>query len=404
MKDKFIALIDGNNFFAGCEILRTPSLKGKAVCVLSNNNGCIIARSNEAKEIGVKMGMPYFMAKKQFPQVICLSADFAFYRNLSQRMMKYLENYSDKIDVYSIDEAFIDVTGADKIFKTDYKSLAFKIKSDIEANVGTSVSAGIANSKTLAKIATHKAKSLNGFYFIDKDSIVNEIKGFPIEEIWGIGKNTARSLRADGIFYADEIIKREDGFFRTKYGKKGLELKYELAGISVIPLTGMQEKPKSIQRTRAFPEFSQDIGYIKAELELHLHSICKKLRKDNLKTNEAGVMLRTKDFRVFYRSINLAHPSNSELVLKPVILKLLNQIYAGSIFYRSSGIYAGKLETDYKMQLNLFQTFNYTKEESISNVMDKVELKYGKGSISLGLTGIKNIMKEHKYKEKLYPS
>ena len=110
MKEKVIALIDGNNFFAGCEILMNPDLKGKAVCVLSNNDGCVIARSNEAKKLGIKMGMPYFMAKKEFPSAVYLSANFSLYQDLSLRMIQYLSIYSDKIDVYSIDEVFIDIT------------------------------------------------------------------------------------------------------------------------------------------------------------------------------------------------------------------------------------------------------------------------------------------------------
>ncbi len=396
MKEKFIALIDGNNFFAGCEILKNPSLKGKAVCVLSNNDGCVIARSNEAKKMGIAMGMPYFMAKKQFSEAVYLSADFAFYQNLSQRMMKYLENYSDKIDIYSIDEAFIDITGVNKLLKLSFDELARKIKTEVETETGVNVSVGIANSKILAKIATHKAKSSNGYYFINKNSIPDELKGYPIEEIWGIGRNTARSLRAVGIFYADEILKKDDGFYKSRYGKRGLELKYELMGISVIPLTGITEKPKSIQRTKAFPQFSQDINYIKAELDIHLHSVCKKLRANNLETGVIGVMLRTKDFHVAFESINLAHPTNSEFVLKPFILKLLNQIYISNIMYRSSGIYAGELENACKMQLNLFSTFDFSKQDKLSNVIDAVEYRYGKGAISLGSTGIKTVMEKHK--------
>ncbi len=396
MNDIFVALVDGNNFFASCEVLKNPALKGKAVCVLSNNDGCVIARSNEAKKLGIKMGIPYFIAKKQFPQAVYLSADFSFYQNLSARMMKYLENYSDKIDVYSIDEAFIDVTGINKVLKTDFRTLALKIKNDIESNIGASVSIGIANSKILAKIATHKAKLSDGAYYIEKEFIKEELKGIPVEEIWGVGRNISRSLRAYGIFYANEILEKEDKFFKTKYGKKGLELKYELMGISVIPLTGVSEKPKSIQRTRAFPKFSSDKNYIKEELDLHLHNVCKKLRENNLETLLIGVMLRTKDFHTFYKCIKLEYPANSEFILKPVIIKLFNEIFKENTIYRSSGIYAGILEDTCKFQMNLFSLFSYSKEKTLSNMIDKVEFKHGKGALAIGSTGIKTIRNSHK--------
>ena len=220
MKNKVIALIDGNNFFVSCEVLMNPSLIGKPVCVLSNNDGCVISRSYEAKRLGIKMGQPYFLAKQDFPNAIYLSANFSIYHELSQRMFEMLTNYSDKIDVYSIDEAFIDITGLDKVLKLSYEEIAKQIKTDIETNIGVSVSVGIANSKTLAKLATHKAKSLSGSYVIHKNKIEEEIENIPTSEIWGIGRNIERSLKSYGIFTANEIILKDDNFYKTIYGKK----------------------------------------------------------------------------------------------------------------------------------------------------------------------------------------
>ena len=257
MKQKIIALIDGNNFFASCEILMNPSLKGKAVCVLSNNDGCVIARSKEAKEMGIAMGLPYFMAKKDFPTAVYLSADFALYHDLSQRMTTFLKNYSDKIDVYSIDEAFIDITGLDKLLNLSLKELALKMKSEVEANIGVSVSVGIATSKVLAKTAAYKAKKLDGTYVIEKNMINEELKNLPVDEIWGIGKNTARKLKSYGIFYANEILIKDDNFYKSIFGKKGMELKYELMGESVIPLTGIAEKPNQFREQELSPNFQK---------------------------------------------------------------------------------------------------------------------------------------------------
>lgn len=396
MKDKVIALVDGNNFFVSCELLMNPSLIGKSVCVLSNNDGCVISRSYEAKKLGIKMGQPYFLAKQDFPNAIYLSANFSIYHELSQRMFELLTNYSDKIDVYSIDEAFIDITGLDKVLKLSYEEIAKQIKADIETNIGVSVSVGIANSKTLAKLATHKAKSLSGTYVIHKNKIDEEIKDVQTSEIWGIGRNIERSLKSYGIFTANEIILKDDNFYKSIYGKKGLELKYELMGKSVIPLTGVSEKPKSVQRTRAFPNFSKDEKYIMAELELHLHSVCKKLRDYNLQTKVVCVMLRTKEFRVFVLEEQLDFATNSELLLTPIVKNLFKKMYDKEFIYRSSGVYACNLIEDEKLQLSFFTNKNKEKKENLSKIVDKIENKYGKGQISIGQTGIKSIMEKHK--------
>lgn len=396
MNQKIIGLIDGNNFFVSCEVLMNPALKSKPVCVLSNNDGCVISRSYEAKKLGVPMGIPYFMAKKNFYGVTYLSANFTLYHELSERMINQLRHYSDIVDVYSIDEAFIDLTGADKILKADYKQIAQNIKTDIETNVGVSVSVGISHSKTLAKIASHKAKALNGTYFIQKHLIQEELQNLPLEEIWGIGKNIARNLRKYGIFYADEILLKEDIFYRELFGKKGMELKYELMGNSVIPLVREPEKPKSLQRTRAFPIFSDNKDYIRTELHFHLHNVCKKLREHNLETDHIAVMLKTKDFKTFYLDKKLDFSTSSEIALMKETENLFNQMFQENIIYRSSGIFAGHLQNTKQNQLALFSNKKQEKGKQISAVLDKLENKYGKGTISTGCLGIKKIMENHK--------
>lgn len=397
MKQKIIVHVDGNNFFASCEVLMNPSLKGKAICVLSNNDGCVVARSNEAKKMGIPMGIPYFMAKNKFSNVVYLSADFALYQDISSRMMQLLYRYTDKVDIYSIDEAFLDVTEFQKAFGLSFLEFAKKIKSDIENEIGLSVSVGIAPSKVLAKLATHKAKSTNGYYVIKKSLIHNELERVPIEEIWGIGTNTTRSLKKFGIFYANQILSKDDEFYKINYGKRGMELKYELSGESVIPLTGIAEKPKSIQRTRAFPEFSSDKKYIKTEIMLHLHSVCKKLREYSLKTNSIAVMLRTKDFQIQYLEDKIDFMTDSEIVLAQKVFSLFEKIYRKGIIYRSSGVLAFSLsDIEEKNQLQLFTDEKNDKCQKLSVILDKIENKYGKGVLMAGDLAIKSIRDKHK--------
>lgn len=397
MKKKTILHVDGNNFFVSCEVLMNPELKGKPVCVLSNNDGCVVSRSYEAKKLGIPMGIPYFMSKNKFKDVIYLSADFSLYHDISERMMKLLLNFSDKVDIYSIDEAFIDITNLDKILKLSFEEIAIILKNTIENEIGINVSVGIANSKMLAKLATHKAKQSNGTYYINKTEIEKELKNIPTEDIWGIGKNTARLLKRYGIFFANEILKKDDAFYKEIMGKRGLELKYELMGESVIELTGEAEKPKSIQRTRAFPEFSKDKDYIKTELFMHLHNACKKLRQYKLKTKTIAVMLRTKDFKVQYAEEKLSSITDSEINLSQIIIKLFNSIYDDEITYRSSGIICYSfIDEENKEQLNLFEDKKITKGNKLSQVIDKIENKYGHGSLLIGDNGIKSIQNKHK--------
>ena len=375
-----------------------PSLKGKSVCVLSNNDGCVVSRSYEAKKIGVPMGIPYFMAKRQFKDTVFLSANFTLYHELSTRLMQMLYNYSDKVDVYSIDEAFLDGTEIDSFFNLPLSEVAKKIKNDIESELGVSVSVGVSSSKMLAKLATHKAKMGLGTYVIEKNKIKSELEKVKVEELWGVGKNISRALKSYGIFYANQILEKDDFFYRTVFGKKGVELKYELSGVSVIPLTGIAQKPKSIQKTRAFPSFSDDKSYIRTEIMMHLHNVCKKLRHYNLKTSVISVMLRTKDFRVIYMDEKLDFYTNSELLLAKTSEKLFNLIFSENVIYRSSGVMVFNLSDTTDYQLNFFEDKHAKKCERISRVLDKIEDKYGAGVLSQGDNGIKLIRERHKRK------
>lgn len=396
MKDKIILHVDANNFFVSCELLVNPDLKGKPVCVLSNNDGCVVSRSNEAKKLGVPMGIPHFMAKKQFDSVIYLSSDFALYKQISDRLMQYLCFFSEKVEIYSIDEAFIDITGLDKVFNCSFLEVAKKLKQEIFSYIGINVSVGISTSKMLAKLATHKAKKSDGVYIIEKSNIENELSKVPIEDLWGVGKNTARALKSLGIFYANQIIEKDDSLYKSTFGKRGMELKYELLGESVLPLIYISEKPKSIQKSRAFPSFTSDKNFIKTELMFHLHNVCKKLRYYSLKTKTVSVMLRTKDFQVFYRELNLDFFTNAELVLSEKIISLFDKMYSSFVIYRACGVFVSNLSDITDNQLLLFENVENKKGEKIASLIDKLESKYGNGTILQGDLGIKNVQDKHK--------
>lgn len=388
---KILALADCNNFFVSCEILKNPSLKGKAVCVLSNCDGCVVSRSNEAKKMGIKMGMPLFMAKKEFPDAIYLSSDFEYYHKISQRVRKILKDFSPSVEVCSIDEAFLDVSGLDRVYGVDgYEGLAKFLNEKFLEEVGIPVSVGISTSKILCKIATWKAKKGQFYYYIPFEKIEEEIKNVEIDEIWSIGKSTASLLKGHGIFTAGDILKKEKEFFKHYLGKKGLELKFGLSGEDVNPICKKESKPKSVQKTSSFMKPTNDKEFLKGEILEHLHNACRKMRANNLVTSEITVMLRSKDFRIITATDAVSPPTNAEYLLNKKTVELFEQIYSKNMIYRSSGIYAGGLKDEEVKQLQLLGSNE--KFERISKIWDKIEEKHGRGVFSVGDCGkLKNL-------------
>ena len=393
-KYNIIALVDCNNFFASCEILFNPELKGKPVCVLSNNDGCIVARSNEAKALGIKMGMPYFMAKKQFKNVVYLSGNHSRYNEISKRVMTKLYDYTPNVEVYSIDEAFLDLGGTRKLHRCSYEEIIEKIRLDIKNDIGIDVSIGLSYSKTLAKLACEKAKEINkknpkiGTYKIGYKKIKDELKITPIEDIWGVGFNTASLLRKHYISSAYNFTVQNDAWIKRVMGKVGLDLKYELLGECVSPVNPNETLPKSIQKTASFANFTSDKTFIANALSYHCHRVCKKLRHHGLMSGVISIMLRTKDFYVLSSKTTLETPTNSEFEFNLKIKELFNEIYNPNIIYRSCGVTALKLTCEDSYQMSLFNSERIEKNQKLSDVWDKIEEKFGRSKLHLGTNGL----------------
>jgi len=398
-----IALVDCNNFFVSCEQLMNPDLKNRAVCVLSNNNGCVVARSQEAKKLGIPMGYPLFKAKKEFKNVIYVSSNFKLYHDVSIRIMKKLQSYTPDVEQYSIDEAFIDLTGLKKLYRCSYENIILKIKKEIEEEIGIPVSIGLAPTKTLAKLACEEAKKnkyLNGINRIKLRDIDMVLKNTQIEEIWGVGKNTAALFHKYGIYKCNELTKQNEFWLRKIWGKRGFELKAELCGISIYPVNNKTEAPKSIQKSSAFSNFSDNKEYIKSSLHYHSHQICSKLRRLGLQTEIISVMLRTKDFKIFTEKIILPEATDCEFLINQYADNLLNKLFIPNILYRASGIYAEKLSEKNNSQMFLFQDIKNKKAKKISAVIDSLENKYGPNCLQIGIT--KDPQEENKNKPQTF--
>lgn len=388
VKQKYLALVDCDSFFVSCEQKRNTNLKGQPVCVLSNNDGCVISRSKEAKKMGIKMGEPFFMAKNDHPKAIYITADHEYYKEVSNHIMSILKNFSPFVQIYSIDEAFIDLTGLTRLYKQNYYKLAKHLRSKILEEVDIPVSIGVSSTKTLSKLASDKAKNISdGIYLIGKQKIKKELRHTNIEEIWGIGRRLTKNLKRHGVLTAEELVEKTDKWLDSKIGIHGIEMRHELLGEMVSTVTNEVKAPKSIQNTRAFGMFTNDFNFIKNELNKHIHTSCRKLRKYETKCLQIGVMLRTKDFRVFYTKQDLITPTDFELEISNLAINLLKEIYNPNILYRSTGVILDKIGEQGTEQLSLYSDNTIeTKKKNLAKCFDKLESKFGKNIVQTGFT------------------
>lgn len=390
-KKRVIALVDCNNFFVSCEVLLKPELKGKPVCVLSNNDGCVVSRSMEAKKLGLEMGTPYFIAKNQFKKVIFLSGNLSFYREISKRVMKKLYDFSPDVEICSIDEAFLDLTGLNNVFNLEYEEITKKIVEDIKTEIGIDVSVGLSYSKVLAKLANDKAKTLQKSlpdkktYTIGYKKIEEELKGTLVSDVWGVGRNITALLKKYLIKTAYDFVLQNDTWIKKHLGKKGLDLKQELMGNIINLVIPIHQEPKSISRSESFKEFQTDKRYIQEQLNSHIHKVCKKLREENLLTSCIQIFLRTKDFQTSNMKINLTYPVDTEFGLIEYSMEILNKLFKQGTIYRSVGFCATKLSSKTTQQISIFDGEKILKQQKLTSAWDKLEEKFGKNIVKLGL-------------------
>ena len=386
VKQKVIALVDCDSFFVSCEKKRNPELKNKPVCVLSNPEGCVISRSREAKQMGVRMGEPYFMAKKEHSKAIYPVADHEYYGQVSYQVMEVLQDFSPYVQIYSVDEAFVDLTGLQRLYKKNYYELAQMLRQRVLDEVDIPVSIGISSSKTLAKLASDKAKNVEShIYQINMCDILSELENTKIEEIWGIGRRLTDKMKKNGIITALELVNKSDSWLDKQIGIHGIEMRHELLGEMTSPVLNESATPKSIQNTRAFGIFTSDFNFIKNELNLHIHTSCRKLRRHDTKCLQVGVMLRTKDFRVFYTKQDLKTPTDFELEISKVAIELLKEIYNPNILYRATGVVLEKIGEQGIEQLSLYNAEEENdKKRKLTQCFDKLERKMGKNILKIG--------------------
>ena len=385
------ALVDCNNFYASCHRIFEPKLLNKPIVVLSNNDGCVISRSQEAKDIGVPMGAPAHQYQKMFDKnrIEVFSSNYQLYADMSNRVMKILSTYSPDQEIYSIDECFLKFEGFERYDLTNYGQ---EIKTKILQCTKLPVCVGIAPTKALAKLANHIAKKFpqfhQGVYTIKtEEQIYKALKWADIEEVWGIGRRFSKRLRMIGVHKALDFVNLEDEYIRKEFSVVGLRLKKELLGESVLDLDMISPK-KRIATTRSFEKYTNDFEYVKERVSTFAVSCAEKLRKQNSSCNLLTLFIQTNPFdkekAQYYRtiSIHLPYQSNSSITLSKVAVRAFEQIYKDGYAYKKAGIIVSGLVPEDQRQLSLFEEEN-THHPNLMKAMDVLNKKFGAAKVKL---------------------
>jgi DNA polymerase V len=397
------ALIDCNNFFVSCERVFRPDLQQKSVVVLSNNDGCIISRSNQAKVIGIPMGAPLFKCKDALTQTqsSIFSANFSLYGDFSHRVMRVLANFG-VIEIYSIEEAFLDLS---HIHPTQLTDFGMEISKTVLQHTGIPVSVGIAKTKTMAKLANEIAKKdsrsdnyfQSVFSFADKESTIDEyLKAFNVEDIWGIGYKGAKKLSKINIFTAKDLKYANTQWIRANLKIVGLKTLKELNNISCLELEAVAETKKGIASTRSFGKNVTTLEELKEAVAFYVGIAADKLRKQKSVTSYLYIFIMTNRFH------KLSYEYASEGITLPLATsytpdlinyahKILEKIYKSGVIYKKAGVYLTGLMQEDEVQTNIFTAdsdFDSQKSQAI-RAMDQIQKRFGKSALQIAAQGTK---------------
>ena len=391
---KKIALIDCNSFYVSCERLFKPKLLNKPVVVLSNNDGCVISRSNEAKALGIKMGEPFFKVKDLVSKhkVFVFSSNYALYGDLSRRVMKILKTFSPNVEIYSIDEAFLDLSFVEEN-KTE--ELAKEIRNRILKWTGIPTSVGISNTKTLSKVANHIAKKNNtGVMYLDPKYSDEYLKKFEIQDIWGVGRQLTKFFIKNNILTAFDLKNVSNTWIKKSTNVLSAKTVMELRGISCIDLMPYSEKRKSCCVSRSFGRKVSNLEELKEAITAHALNATEKIRTNEQITRSITVFIRTspfnKDKRYYSNShtVELPIDTNNSLEIVKYALEALNKIYKPGHLYQKAGIILSKLKDADKFERNLLTPIIQKDLKRLMSAIDLTNTKYGRYSISLAQAGI----------------
>jgi len=393
-----LALIDANNFYASCEQAFDPALIGRPVVVLSNNDGCVVSRSSEARRLGIGMGKPYFQIAEQLARhgVVVRSSNYALYGDMSQRLMSSLEPFVAELEVYSIDEAFARLP---RPRHGELRRWATELRSRIRHNLGIPIAIGLAPSKVLAKLANRIAKGDHrhaGVFDLGLEPSHDPwLEQTPVEELWGVGRQLSRWCRLRGISNARQLRDMASGELRAKAGVVGLRLQLELQGVSCLPL---EEGPSAKRETCVSRSFSRTIS---DELELrqavasYVVRAAEKLRRQRQRSRRLTVFARTSPFSPgFYSqaaSAALPLASNDTAMLLRAALPLVALIYKPHKHFAKAGVLLQELQGEEQLQHHLLAPLSdeqQQRRETLLRNIDELNRRYGSGTVQWAACGL----------------
>ena len=391
------ALADCNNFFASCERVFRPDLRGKPVIVLSNNDGCAVARSNEAKALGIKMGDPFFKIRHivERHNVEVFSGNMALYGDMSQRVRWVLEDFAPAVEVYSIDEAFLDLRGVKGV---DFDEYAKRISAECWRLTSIPVSVGIAPTKTLAKIASKLCKQYpklrGGCYMHRPQDIEKVLRKFPVEDVWGIGRRSSAKLHIMGVKTAWDYVQLPELAVSKMFGLVGVRTWRELKGQPCIEFEDGFEAKQSICVSRSFAHEISDVEEIAEQIANFASSMAEKLRQQRSVVCEMTVFAYTNRFKddqpqTYGNSlVHFETPCNDQRIIVSRAVAAAHELYRSGYAYKKAGVVATRIMQESDMVHSLFEdTETSDREHRITSALDIINGTYGRGTVKLAAQG-----------------
>lgn len=378
---KAIVHLDVDSFFASCEQAINPKLIGKPV-VVGADRGIATAFSYEAKKQGVHRGMTLREIKTVCPDVVLLPGDYEAYTLFSKRLFAILRRFTDKVEEYSIDEGFMDITGLDIVEKMSYSEIARLIKKTVQAELNLPVSVGLAPTKVLAKLACTASKP-NGCGIITQKDLPEYLRDFLVDKIWGVGQNTAEYMRRLSIFTAYDFAIKPLSFIKDNFTKPHQDIWYELNGESVYAVIAEEKQTyASISKTSTFQNGRSNREVVFAELIANIENACAKTRKHDLVAGRVSIFLKSESFNVQALEINLERATAFPLDILAAVKPLFETLYRSGIGYRATGIVLSDLHDACAIQGTLFETTEKISAfKSVYNAVDELASRFGKHTV-----------------------
>jgi DNA polymerase V len=390
-----LALVDCNNFYVSCERIFRPDLARVPIVILSNNDGCVVARSNEVKALGIKMGQPWFECKALAEEhgILALSSNYALYADMSNRVMTILQGFSPRCEVYSIDESFVDLTGMPKL-----REVSYAIRERLGMWTGMPVCVGVGPTKTLAKLANHvakkhpRSKGVFNYNALTDEQKANLLKHLPVGDVWGVGRRLTERLARHGVTTAFDLREAHPPTLRAAFGVVMEKTQRELQEISCIQLEEVQADKKQIISSRSFGRMVNDLSVLKEALSTFAANACAKLRAQQSHASVVQVFLSTNRFRTELPqyapclTVPLPYPTNDSLEVNRWAAFLCERMFKPEYQYKKAGIMLSEISPVTQQQGDLLQD-TYMHKHKLMDALDTLNARYGRGSVNVSTQG-----------------